>query len=138
MLMSIFLHDKDYLAPCLEIINNYENVSGSKLNKTKTKALLTKATVYGNNFDGIELINGPEEIVGVAISNNDDCSGYWNQIIKRLKSKLAIWSGRDLSFEGKIRMIKSLGISTIMYSIGKKHIGEPYIKEINNLLWNFL
>ena len=53
MLMSIFLHDKDYLAPCLEIINNYENVSGSKLNKTKTKALLTKATVYGNNFDGI-------------------------------------------------------------------------------------
>ena len=135
---SIFLHDKDYLAPCLEIIHKYENVSGSKLNKTKTKALLTKATVDGESFDGIEFINGPEKVLGVAISNSDDCSGYWNQIIKKLKSTLTIWSGRDLSFEGKIHIIKSIGISTIMYAIEMKHIEEPYIKEINKLLWNFL
>ena len=54
------LNDKDYLALCtkrLEIIQKYENVSNSELNKAKNMVLITRTKEDGDSFYGIEFIN---------------------------------------------------------------------------------
>ena len=38
-----------------------------------------------------------------------------------------MWSGRDLSLEGKVHVIKSLGISTILYALGMKGVSQRFL-----------
>ena len=44
----------------------------------------------------------------------------------------------DLSIEGKIHIIKSLGISPLLYAIEMKEINTSYVKRIMDILWSFL
>ena len=57
---------------------------------------------------------------------------------QRVKNCMHVWKTRNLSFEGKTLIIKSLIYSVIGYEIEIRGIPDIYMKEINTLVWNFL
>ena len=131
----IFLKNKEYILPCLEIIEIFEKASGSKLNRSKTKALKVKEE-NTEIYEGITLTSGPEMVLGVPMGKYD--LAFWQKLLKKLETNLNIWMSRDLSFEGKIHVIRSLGISTLIYALEMKNIDNSFINSVMGLLWKFL
>ena len=62
----MFLGNSEYINPCLDIISEYEKVSGAKLDLNKTKDLVLRPQNVGK-CEGIELILGPEIALGVPV-----------------------------------------------------------------------
>ena len=75
---------------------------------------------------------------------------FWDKHIEKLGVKLKIWDARTLSLEGKVYIIKSIGIAQLLcntYAILRycaipnldmKSIRDNHKKIINDLLWSFL
>ena len=134
---DVFLKDKTFIEPCLKVFSDFEKVSGSKLNRSKTKGLI-RNVMEPMVFKGVTLTTGPEIVLGVPLGKTRNNAEFWSTLIKKLQSKLNIWKSRDLSFDGKIHIIKSIGISSISYAIDMIDIKTDHIKQINQLLYEFL
>ena len=55
-----------------------------------------------------------------------------------MKAQLQNWGSRELSFQGKVLVIRSLGLSTISYAIEMQVIDIKYVRQLNDILWEFL
>ena len=55
-----------------------------------------------------------------------------------MKTQLQNWGSREVSFQGKVHVIRSLGLSTILYSIEMQTIDMKYVRHLNDILWEFL
>ena len=51
---------------------------------------------------------------------------------------LITWQQRNLSLYGKINIVKTLGISKLIYSASLLPVPDHYIQEINKLIFNFI
>ena len=51
---------------------------------------------------------------------------------------MKIWRMRNLSYDGKVLLIRSLAMSQVMYAIEMKTIDECHIKCINDMIFEFL
>ena len=134
-----FLRNKDMIGRLVFILNKYEEVSGSKINLDKTVALTLKEG-RDEVINEIKLKVGPEKVLGVPIGgrNRDNNDSLWESLIKKLSEKLNIWTTRDLSLQGKTHIIRSIGISKVLYALEMKSIDDRYIKQINQVVWKFL
>ena len=134
-----FLNNKNVIERLIHILNKYEEVSGSKINVDKTVAL-TLTEGREEVVNEIKLCIGPAKVLGVPIGgkdkNNNDT--LWESLIKKLSDKLHIWTTRDLSLQGKTHIIRSVGVSKVLYAMEMKLIDEKYIKQINQVIWKFL
>ena len=63
---NVFLSHHRYITPCLNIIKEFESVSGSKLNESKTKGLTLHKHGTGIQY-GIEMTHGPEMVLGIPV-----------------------------------------------------------------------
>ncbi len=102
--------------PCVKIIEKFEFASGSKLNKLKTKILAFFHLQDLTSCCGISIPNASEMILGVP-AGDKICDEYWSKLIAKMKAKLDIWKHKDQSLEGKIHLIKSIGILSVLYAI---------------------
>ena len=119
--MEVFLNNIRQTGKCMKIIDSYGEASGSKLNKTKTVGLVTNR----RNLDldlGIKLTMGPESILGIPVGKNIDRGEYWESIIEKLRKKIAPWRIRDLSYAGKVLILKKHRFITfIIWSRNDSH-----------------
>ena len=136
---NTFLKNKNFIDNLIDILNEYENVSGSKINLDKTVALAMKHD-REEIIREIKLRKGPEKVLGVPIGGNDltNNDALWKSLIPKLSNKLNIWITRNLSLQGKTHIIRSIGVSKVLFAIEMKTIDEKYVKEINNVIWKFL
>ena len=137
---NIMLKSVEYINNFLDVVNEYENVSGSKINLHKTVGLVIKENME-TVFNDLRLSTGPEKVLGILLGKDNkhiDYIVFWETLIKRMKNKLDIWRSRDLSLEGKIHLIRSIAVSQILYAVEMKQISEKHIKEVDGILWNFL
>ena len=121
-----------------EILKKFEKISGSKVNFGKTVCL----AVEDNLKDPSGLLDptiGPEKVLGAPLGKNrNDKGDFWDKRIKKLEAKLNIWRLRNLSFEGKSLIIRSLGVSQITNALENLSMSEEHIKRVNKILFNFL
>ena len=133
-----FLKNKTYISRLVSILRKYENVSGSLINFDKTKAL-NITQVVEEKINDIELIPGPEKVLGVPVGGRDyENNSLWEKLIGKMQVTLNIWKSRDLSLKGKTHIIRSVGISKLLYALEMKTIEDRHIKEINDIIWDFL
>ena len=130
----MFLRNFAYIRPCLDIISEYEKVSGAMLNIKKTKGLVLRPQNVGE-CEGIDLVLGPEVALGVPVGKDSQNWRIWES---KVKTKLQIWESRDLSYEGKINIIKSIGLSSVQYAMQMQTVDFHHLKELDKLLWDFL
>ena len=58
--------------------------------------------------------------------------------ILNLEKTLNTWQQRNLTLYGKINIVKTLGISKLIYSASVLTVPDHYILEINKLIFNFI
>ena len=134
-----FLHNKNYISNLLSVLHKYEQVSGSKVNLDKTVAIVRGSHISKEKIGEIKLVNGPEKALGVPIGGNDSLNeDMWNDLTSKMKLKLQIWQRRNLSLEGKTYVIRSIGVSKLLYALNLKTIEEKHKKEIEKIMWDFL
>lgn len=135
---TVFLSHFNMITNCLSIFDEFGEASGASLNKEKTVGLIMKQKVLDNTNCEIKLTMGPEKALGIPVGKNLKCNKFWENLIEKMKKKLNTWKSRDLSFTGKVHIIKSLGVSIILYACDMKSVKDEYIECINKLLYDFL
>ena len=133
---NIILKNKNMIQPCLDIISDFNEASGSKTNLSKTKFLVSKDPPEDNHH--MQMTKGPERALGIPIGMNIDKDQLWLSKIVRLKACLNVWKTRNLTYKGKVHLIKCYGVSNIMYTVEAVDPTQNILKEINQSLWSFL
>ena len=77
-------------------------------------------------------------VLGVPIGKEALENSFWETLICKVKAKLKLWYMRDLSFDGKVQIIKSIGLATVSYALEMKIINRDHVRELNKVLWHFL
>ena len=77
-------------------------------------------------------------VLGVPIGKEALENSFWETLICKVQAKLKLWSMRDLSFDGKVQIIKSIGLATVAYAMEMKIIDQDHVKKLNKILWHFL
>ena len=125
--------------------NSFSQRSGIELNVNKTEILRlgTRANLFKKSYcvnnSMIESVESVK-ICGITFSNNKELSYQKNikdKIIK-LERQLIMWLSRGLTFEGKVLIIKTFGISQILYLLQLCHIEAEKLKVIERIIFKFI
>ena len=119
------------------LIERYGSVSGAKLNVSKTVGLVSHPDCIDNTL-GIQMTIGPERLLGVPVGNKIQQNEFWIALVKKLRTRLEVWKSRELTWEGKCYLIKSIGISQLAYAMEMKTMPEYVITMANQIFDDFL
>jgi len=127
---------------CFKVLNEFESVSGLKVNVAKTEAMGL------GGFDepickelNIQWVNSTTRVLGIQIAReaNTLVAVNYENIIDKIKAKLNVWRRRNLSIIGKINIIKCLGISQIVFYLTMlPSPGITFLKELEKTLFEFI
>jgi exonuclease III len=126
----------------------FSNLSGIELNVDKTEILrLNNNTIHSDFVPELIPIDsyhiGTKEsikICGITFSNNSLISYEMNVLDKILKMEklLIMWLQRPLSFEGRSLIVKTFGLSQLIYSMQMCEINERELIDIERMIFKFL
>ena len=122
----------------LDIIYDFGMASGSRLNLSKTVGLTSRQELHGKQIYGINMTVGPEKLLGIPVGKNCVCDEFWNKLLDKVKNRFMIWRGRDLSLSGRVHIIKSLGIASVLYACEMKTMERRHVDALKKMLWDFL
>ena len=71
------------------------------------------------------LMNIPFTYLGLTIGGNPSRCSFWEPVVSKIRKKLSVWKGRNLSFAGRVCLIKSVinAIQLFYLSFFKAPIG---------------
>lgn len=133
------------------IFKDYElftKLSGIEINIDKTEILSLRHNSTHQDFVPVSIrIKGKEiltketiKICGIYFSNNIN-TAYENNIIdkiEKMERQLIMWLQRALSIEGKILIVKTFGLSQLIYSLQMCQINERELIDIERMIFKFL
>jgi hypothetical protein len=135
-----------------EVFKEYErltNASGLELNAEKTEILHLNPNINGlNEKFFVSYMNRIYEISTVTnlkicglYYSNDHKEEYTSNIInkiEKLESNLKKWMVRNLTFEGKILIVKTFGLSQLIYNLQCYQIAQEELVKIERLIFKFI
>jgi len=134
-----------------EIIKEYERFSafsGIHLNVNKTEILVIgKKTDSRIRFDlrhkgkTVSIFDQDSvKICGITFSNDRETAYEHNirERIDKLKNQLNVWRQRHLTLEGKILIVKTFGLSQVIYALQSTYIKLEDLKRIDVLITKFI
>ena len=138
---TVFVRDLDSAASLLKMLNEFRELSGLEINTAKTEAMwLGKWKDRKDEPFGFKWPKEPVNALGVFFSRNQESANRLNfgEKIRNLEKTLNTWQRRNLTLYGKINIVKTLGLSKLIYSASVLPVPEHYIQEINKLTFNFI
>ena len=114
--------------------------SSLKMNKQKTEVMnLGSSRVTAEDLS-VEHIPKAVKILGIHFTYDYALFQRLNldSIVKSLKKTLNSWSWRGLTLLGKIQVIKTFAIPKILYRRSLICSKKKFIKDINQILFNFI
>ena len=134
------------LAKTLEILDYYADISGLKLNYTKTKVIWIGSkqfsnTVYHHSRWKLDWGSNSFTLLGINFDVNLSqmiAKNYDRKLIE-IKNLIKHWQSRKLTVFGRITVIKSLLVPKITHLfMSLPNPTEKYIQELNRLLYKFV
>ena len=130
---TLFLKNKNEISYALSIIDEFGNYSGLKLNKMKTEGLWigkSKNNVRTEECD-IVISNSPIKALGVYFGHSQNIENLnWENKLLQCETLLTNWGKRNLTFYGKILVLKTLALPKFTYLFQNttvpKHILSKY------------
>jgi len=138
---NLFLQDVISIENAIMLIQRFTKVSGLKLNLDKTVGMwLGNYKDHPPDYDKLRFTDEPIKCLGIYIGYDvEKCNEYnWKPKIDKLKRVLSSWKERELSIFGKSMLVKTLGISSLIYNFMLLDVKESHIKEINRILYDFM
>jgi hypothetical protein len=145
--ISIICRDtKRSLEAIFEEYQKLTKYSGLELNAEKTEILrlgTNEQKIFSFNYMGVNhsVTNVSKiKICGIYFSPDPEVENQHNVIdkIKKLECKLTPWIKRGLSLEGKILLVKTFGLSQLIYNMQCVYFSEDKIKEIERKIFGFI
>ena len=98
---------------------------------------------WKNNQDtpfGFKWPKEPILSLGIFFSHNQADADELNfgTKIRDLEKILLVWQKRKLTLYGKINIVKTLGLSKLIFNASVLHIRDHFIEEINKITFNFI
>ena len=136
---ALLLHGEYSVCKAVEMIAIYEKGSGSKLNMHKTKGMWlgSKAGQTTGPID-IQWINDKLKLLEITFGSDSAILTSWRERVYKLEKYLNMWQHRELSFQVKVLILNTLGLSGLVYLGSVQTILVPCLKSINKLTSNFL
>ena len=128
--------------------SRFSNLSGIELNLSKTEILKLNVNSTHSDFIPTRIITNTNEflttesikICGITFSNNH-VEAYNNNIIdkiEKLEKQLIRWLPRGLSMEGKNLIVKTFGLSQMIYSLQMCDINDRDCTNVERIIFKFL
>jgi hypothetical protein len=135
----------------IEIYNAYSlfsSLSGRELNVNKTEIMQLNINSTGVVFVPEEFQFGGETVIstesikicGITFSSNaklEYARNVEDKIIK-LEQQIIRWLPRYLTLEGKLLIVKTFGLSQIIYSLQMCEIKDSDVKKLESIIYKFL
>ena len=119
----------------------FGNLSGLTLNVKKSKAMwLGKWEKNKNNPLNLKWMRSPMRMLGVHVSYNERENNELNFNLKmrKMQTNLDIWRARNLTLFGKLMIIKSLGLSQLVYSASTLNVPRDITSILKTKLLSYL
>ena len=138
---TVFVNDHQSVINLLKLLSEFKHTSGLEVNTSKTEAMWLGA--WRNKTDTPYNFKWPQEPIqalGIFFSYNSDATNNLNfgEKIIKLKNTLKNWKRRKLTLHGRIKIVKTLGLSKLIYNTSVLEIPDCYAKEINKLSFDFI
>ena len=133
------LQSVDYIHECLGLIERFGEASGSRINKSKTVALISEH--FCDNHEICKLIKlnkGFEIVLGVPIGRAQDKNLFWEDKINKMQNRIKLWQNRDLTIFGKVHVVKSLVLPLIQYAASNVDIDIQVIQTVQSMIWSYI
>jgi len=138
---TVVVRDLDSVTSLLRVLNGFKKHSGLEINTTKTEEMwLGEWKDRTDEPFGFKWPKEPINALGVFFSYNQASANRLNfgEKILNLEKTLNTWQRRNLTLYGNINIVKTLGISKLIYSASVLPVPDHYIQEINKLIFNFI
>ena len=125
----------------IAVLDNFGDISGLKLNPSKTKALWLGSWRHRQDKPfGFQWPEKPIRVLGTFISYNEKENEKHNFTLKlqKLKTILDIWNCRSVTLFGRCLKAKSLGISQLVHSISSLDVPLEYLGALNSAIFKFI
>ena len=141
---TLYVPDVVSLQCAIKVISKFREFSGLKINMSKSEILPLgsfKLNLPDISSLKISFSSGPVRYLGVLLSTSPCQIFELNFVpkLQKLKDILRIWSCRDLSPLGKIAVIKSLGLSQLIFLFSV--LPDPpaqFTKELESIVFKFI
>ena len=123
------MQETNFLKKIFNILKQYRLISG-----TKTQILLIGKLPADMICSNINILG-----IKLAINKKILVELKYEPVLKKIKNRLNIWRQRDLSLFGRIEIVKTLGISRLIYCMSLlPSPPEMIFKEIDKTIYLFI
>ena len=140
---TAFVSDITSAEKLFEILNAFQLSSGLEVNKSKTEAMWLGALRHNPEAPlDITWPSKPINSLGIDLTYNEEVSYKKNfeQKLTSMKSILNIWLPRNLTLYGRITILKTLGLSKLIYNTSMLSFPPNFpvlVKQIiSDFVWN--
>ena len=137
----MFCADLEVVKEALKLVDEFGRLSGLTLNVKKSKAMwLGKWEKNKSNPLNLKWIRSPVRILGVHVSYNEKENNELNFDLKirKMQTNLDIWRTRNPTLFGKVMIIKSLGLSQLVYSASTLNVPKDITSILKAKLFSYL
>ena len=138
---TLFLKNIESLKEAITMLTQFKNISGLKLNQIKSE-ILQIGKPLTSNYSLFKMKWEKERIYALGTwfykDYNESIEYTYQKRLKCLENLLKTWSKRNLTWLGKITVIKTLGISQIIYAITSTEAPEWFVEKTQTMFVNFL
>ena len=145
--MRWFIRDDSSAVSLLTLLEQFGDLSGLKINKSKTEGLwlgplksrLGKEEPFGILWPKLYVI-----ALGIAFPYHVQVGNKinFNEKLSKLKKVVNAWSSRHLTILGRIAIVKSLALAKLVYSCSVLNVPEEFVNNksttISSLLFGTL
>jgi len=138
---TVFFSGHQSVINLLKLLREFKHTSDQEINASKTEAMWLGAWRNKTDIPYIfKWLQEPIQALGIFFSYNSDAANNLNfgQKIIKLKNTLKNWKRRKLTLHGRIRIVKTPGLSKLIYNTSVIEIPDSFVKEINKLTFNFI
>ena len=123
------------------MLHAFKEHSRLEINTTKTEAMwLGEWKDRTDEPFGFKWPKEPINALRVFFSHNQKSANRLNfsEKILNLEKTLNTWQRRNLTLYGRINIVKTIGLSKLIYSASVLPVPDHYVQEINKLIFNFI
>ena len=138
---TLFIKKLEKLGLALSIVDDFGKVSGLGLNREKTEGILLgdPDTIPDESY-GIKWNQAGIKYLGIYVGYDKKyCRQHnWVDKIEKFQRLLDNWRKRELTLFGKVTILKTLGLSNMVYSAMHTETPPEVIKQIESIMFQFL
>ena len=138
---NLFCADLISVENALKTVGDFGRLAGLKLNIKKSKAIWLGKWEKNKSYPlQLKWLHSPVRLLGIYVSYDEKGNNElnFNLKIRKLQTKLDMWRSRDLTLFGKVLIIKSLGLSQLIYSASILNVPEDIASTVKTKLFSFL